>query len=180
MNQTKKDEFGNDIYWYAFGDEVDEWVESLQDTFNPVPLERFATSIKRDLDTQYDFTKSQLGFVSEQLADADVVKALFEQYQERLPKFSGKYIARSPQLIWGAGTTKASCIADAKRWWGHNGGLAEEFPETEMVLHEATDRAYKAVKERGADAERVLVEVFDSSSHEAKYFHVSEVPQTVH
>lgn len=179
MKQTKKDEFGNDIFWYVFGSEVEEWVESLRDVFNPVALEHFTTSVKRDLETHYDFTKSQLGFVSEQLGDAEVITDLFEYYMHRLPKSSGKYIARSPELIWGAGTTKASCIAEATHWWECNGGLPENFSEAEIELCEASDRAYEAVKERGADAERDIVEVFDSSVRKSKYFHVGEVPETV-
>jgi hypothetical protein len=179
MKQTKNDEFGNDIYWYVFGDEVNEWVESLRDVFNPVSLEHFTTSVKRDLEKHYDFTKSQLDFVSEQLNDAEVVTNLFNHYMHLLPKSSGKCIARSAQLLWGAGITETDCIAEAKHWWGLNGGLPENFAAAEIELHEASDRAYAAVKGCGADAERELVEVFDGSASKSKYFHVSEVPKTV-
>ncbi|MYM23271.1 hypothetical protein GTP46_11500 [Duganella sp. FT135W] len=179
MKQTKKDEFGNDIYWYVLGDEINEWVESLRDVFDPVPLEHFAASVKCDLDTQYDFARSQLDFVSEQLADVDVVTVLFEQYMDRLPKFSGKYIASCPELIWGAGNTEEECIADAKHWLEGNNGAPMSLSEAEIELHEATDRAYLAVKEYGADAERHIVKLFGGWTVKSKYFHVSELPGTV-
>ena len=178
MEQTKKDQQGNDIFWYVLGPNIDDWAPILRDVTQPVPRDGFALNVKMSLMAEYDFSESEVTFLEEQLADSAVVAELIAHYEQRLPKFSGRYVAVSPELIWGVGHTKEECWADAKYWWQGNGGLAEDFSTSGIELFEATDRAYGDVQANGADA-RHIVDLYDGSG-KIRYYHRDEVSKMAH
>lgn len=170
MKKAKTDEFGNDIFWYVFGSKDQDRVASIRVLEDLLTFDEFATSVKSDLRNNYFFLPSQWNFVVDQMANDSVVRQLFKRYIALRPKFTDGHIARDEQAIWGAGTSRASCIKNAKYWLTGGRGGEVKFTDT-FELISSSERAVKAVLKNGPDAGQDIVLIDD------EYYHKDEVSQ---